>query len=272
MSIFLYSAIFLLGLCLGSFTSVLITRELKGEPWHSMIGFRNHEQSACVHCGYVLSSRDLVPLLSWLSTYGRCRYCKHSLGLFYPILELSLAGLSLFSFMVVGWQASTVFILASLPFLVALTYVDIKQKRLPNMLNSCLFLIGLVFAVWCYTETQSVSVFINYFIGMLVFVGAIWSMRWFVTLCLKKESLGFGDVKFFGVAGLWLGWNAIGVFCFLAGIIGVLFGLIWRYFQKENTFPFGPALILSFYLLFLMQHSVIYRDFFDNILSLKFLL
>ena len=62
-----------------------------------------------------------------------------------------------------------------------------------------------------------------------------------------------GDVKFFAVAGFWLGLAALPGFLCLAGVGGVLLGLALRFFVKQALFPFGPALILSFFLLILMQ-------------------
>lgn len=55
-----------------------------------------------------------------------------------------------------------------------------------------------------------------------------------------------GDVKFFAVAGLWLGLDMMPVFFFMSGLFGVLLGGGWRFFTgKSGLFPFGPALIAA---------------------------
>jgi prepilin signal peptidase PulO-like enzyme (type II secretory pathway) len=61
----------------------------------------------------------------------------------------------------------------------------------------------------------------------------------------KREGLGYGDVKFFSVAGLWLTPFPMVIFLFLAGVFGVVFGLLWRVLGKGEYFPFGPALAVS---------------------------
>jgi len=68
--------------------------------------------------------------------------------------------------------------------------------------------------------------------------------------------LGLGDVKFFAVAGLWLGWEALPDFCVVSGLTGLVLGIIWKKITGQPSFPFGPALIFSFYLLFLMGGSL----------------
>src|SRR5579859_2666883 len=67
---------------IGSFLSVIVVRLPHGLPiaW---------DRSRCPHCHRTLAPRDLVPLLSWLITLGRCRYCARQISLLYPGLELA---------------------------------------------------------------------------------------------------------------------------------------------------------------------------------------
>jgi prepilin signal peptidase PulO-like enzyme (type II secretory pathway) len=46
-------------------------------------------RSHCPTCGTTLQARDLVPLLSWLSTGGRCRHCGATIGARYLWIELA---------------------------------------------------------------------------------------------------------------------------------------------------------------------------------------
>ena len=64
-------------------------------------------------------------------------------------------------------------------------------------------------------------------------------------------------MKFFAAAGLWLGVLALPYFCMIAGVLGVIFGLFWQKVKKEAAFPFGPSLIMAFYILFLMNSSLL---------------
>src|SRR6478609_4310093 len=40
------------------------------------------DRSRCLHCGHELAWYDLLPLASWLSTGGKCRYCRKPIGYF----------------------------------------------------------------------------------------------------------------------------------------------------------------------------------------------
>ena len=64
----------------------------------------------------------------------------------------------------------------------------------------------------------------------------------------KMEGLGFGDVKFLAVAGLWLGLQSIVPFLFFSGLLGVGTGMLWRLLGRGAVFPFGPALAVAMFL------------------------
>ena len=80
----------LLGLLFGSFGSVILFR--RGESTtlkqaSSILWGR----SECPYCKTRLQARDLVPLLSFLFQWGKCRYCKKKISWLYPILEFGSA-------------------------------------------------------------------------------------------------------------------------------------------------------------------------------------
>ena len=54
-----------------------------------------------------------------------------------------------------------------------------------------------------------------------------------------------GDVKFFVVAGFWLGAKAFLPFLFYSGILGIISAIIWRLLGRGAYFPFGPAIAVT---------------------------
>jgi prepilin signal peptidase PulO-like enzyme (type II secretory pathway) len=64
----------------------------------------------------------------------------------------------------------------------------------------------------------------------------------------KKDGLGFGDVKFLAVAGLWLGVMPMVPFLFYAGVLGIITGLVWRALGLGPVFPFGPSLAVALFI------------------------
>jgi leader peptidase (prepilin peptidase)/N-methyltransferase len=80
--LFLYEIIgFVLGLILGSFLNVCISRL----PRHESIV---HPRSRCLECGAGIRWYDNIPVLSWVWLRGRCRDCKEPISWRYPLVEL----------------------------------------------------------------------------------------------------------------------------------------------------------------------------------------
>lgn len=250
----------ILGLCFGSFATAMIARIPAGESW---IGSTSKpERSACPHCNHKLGVFDLVPLFSWLFLRGKCRYCRHPIGISYPLIELATMLLCVaFWFGSSGWlggsgsvyeSAGIMLLMIASPFIVAMLVIDLKHMILPNDLQIILYLIGLVF-VWF--ERSGMSGIGHALLSSLIYGGLAWALAVGGRFFLKRDALGMGDVKFFAVAGLWLGVMALPAFLMLGGVMGVVFGLIWKYVVKQERFPFGPALIVAFLLLLLLQSS-----------------
>src|SRR4051812_3628209 len=79
MHILLDALIFYFGCIIGSFLNVVILRL----PQEEQLGGRSH----CVHCGHILSSYELVPLLSYVGLRGACRACHSTISPRYFIIE-----------------------------------------------------------------------------------------------------------------------------------------------------------------------------------------
>ena len=78
----------LLGLVIGSFLNVVISRLPREEPF--WVG-----RSRCPHCRHQLFWQDLVPLFSFFWLGGRCRFCGEPISWRYPAVELATGLLAL---------------------------------------------------------------------------------------------------------------------------------------------------------------------------------
>jgi leader peptidase (prepilin peptidase)/N-methyltransferase len=74
---------FLLGLLIGSFLNVCISRL----PYHESI---SKPRSHCPRCMATIRWYDNVPLLSWILLAAKCRNCKSSIPWRYPLVELAV--------------------------------------------------------------------------------------------------------------------------------------------------------------------------------------
>lgn len=240
-----------LGLVLGSFATALIYRVPKKLPWGA-------ERSACPECKTNLGALDLIPVLSWCLSGGKCRHCSNKISSRYPLTEIVSGILCLLIYLVYGLNISSLFLIACVPFLIALCVIDLKHMILPNQLVFILMAVGgarLGYLFYSGDNFQTAELLTVYIAGAFAYGFISWFLGFVLTKVLKRNSLGFGDVKFFMVAGLWLGLNALPYFMILSGTLAIAFALGWRMAFKQDVFPFGPALILSFYSLLLLQGS-----------------
>lgn len=263
-----------LGLCFGSFATAMIARIPVGKSW--IASASKPERSSCPRCGHTLGIFDLVPLLSWIGLRGRCRYCRHAIGWRYPLTECLTLGLCVAVYMSWGLSIPGVMLMLAVPFIVAMLVIDIEHLILPDQLQVILFVIGFFFIVFqdvmIFSAADTLTNIVWAFFSSFVFFLLALALASGGKFLLKREALGMGDVKFFAVAGLWLGLASLSSFLLLAGAGGVVMGLIWRFVVKQQLFPFGPALILSFFLLLLLRGplvSSVLRSFLEGVPGLS---
>ena len=227
----------LVGLILGSFASALSYRIPRHESWV-------RARSRCTSCGHALGLPDLVPVLSWAFLRGRCRHCHAGIGVRYPLIELSTMALCVAVFAVMGLTPQAVCVMLAMPFLVALIVIDLDHMILPDHLNAILFALGLGYLALADLAALPMAL-MGALVGAAVYAGVVFVTGWVMTRALKRDAVGFGDVKFLAVAGVWLGLPLLPVFLVLSGACGVAFGLIWKTMGRGAVFPFGPALIAA---------------------------
>ena len=93
----LYTYIYLVGICIGSFLNVVILRGLKDE--NIVFG-----RSYCPECKNTLKWYMNIPLFSYLFLRGKCAYCKCKISIQYPIVEFLNGILYLYSFYTFGFN------------------------------------------------------------------------------------------------------------------------------------------------------------------------
>ena len=224
------------GVVIGSFVATLALRLPAGET----LAGRSH----CPHCHHVLGVRDLVPLTSWVALGGRCRYCRESIGVYYPLVELAALAIGLWAFATEqGWL-----VWASSAFgwtLLALALIDWRHFILPDMLTLPLVPAGLAVA-WFAAPAGLIDDVAGVVGGYLVFTAVAWAYRrW-----RGRDGLGAGDAKLLAGLGAWVGGSGLPSVVLLAAglaLVVVLAGGLrsGRGLSRLDRVPFGPFLAAS---------------------------
>ena len=235
---------FLVGLALGSFLNVVITRLPQGEQvWAG--------RSRCPQCRASLPWRDNLPLLSFLLLRGRCRFCGHRISWRYPAVELAggLLALGLWSKFPAGYL-----LLVYGPFsaaLVVLTALDLEHRWLPDVITFPGVALGLILAL-IFPHLPFLEALAGALVGGALFYGLGWAYE----KLTGKVGMGGGDVKLLALIGAFLGVRSLPWIILGSSVLGSLVGLglalrrgqlatgAWR----GAAIPYGPFLAAAAFL------------------------
>jgi leader peptidase (prepilin peptidase)/N-methyltransferase len=214
------------GAVIGSFLNVVVYRLPLGQ---SLVKPRSH----CPSCDTPVSPRDNVPLLSWLFLKGRCRHCGESISARYPAVELLTALCFVAVVLARGIHPELIALIPFTAVLIAVTFIDLQYKIVPNKIMIPAAVYGLVTAL----------AFRTHAFPELLIAGAGAFTFFLLAALIHPKGMGMGDVKLAGVMGLYLGRLVIPalVIAFLVGsVVGI--GLVMRYGARSRKVgvPFAP--------------------------------
>lgn len=263
---------FLLGIIIGSFLNVVVLRHNTGKT----VGGR----SSCMTCKTQLSSKELIPIVSYLIQRGRCLHCKTGISLQYPLVELITGILfALNFFMVYSSTASlpeffVMYALSSsvLALLVATYVYDKKHQIIPDRFSfsvaglSILYTIVSVFlfknnSFWLSAESGELHWWLNVCAGLIfyLFIYLLWKFS-------NGRLIGLGDAKLlFGIGtilGIVYGLSALFLSFWIGTIYAVFILLIQRlskqsrHITMKSEIAFGPFLIISFLVVYFLKIDV----------------
>ncbi len=248
---------FIIGAAFGSFAGAMAWR----------IHVRRdvvRERSECEHCHHTLAWFDLVPIISWLSLRGRCRYCRKPIGVSALLLEVGLGAAYTVSFVAwpYGWSglgiALFILWLVSLVILTILFIYDVRHSLLPDVLVWPLTALGVIgFGLLMLLQTTPYLQWpLEAFLALLPISG-VYLLLYMVS---GGRWIGFGDVKLGLFMGLILGWQGGALALLIANYLGffwILPSLLRGRVNRSARMPFGPFLIAATFVVFLWGQTLI---------------
>lgn len=210
-------------------------------------------KSKCDVCNKELKFYELIPIFSYLFLAGRCKKCKNQISILIPICEIIGGLLASISFYRFGFSIELVFslLIASLFLIVLVT--DVNYFIIPDEIIIVYSVFFLVLQLANGGAGNSlyhlcVAVFLFFVMYLTMLLGEF---------LFKKESLGGGDVKLLFLFGLVLDPVAGILTIFLGSIIALPISLIVLVKNKTNMIPFGPFLVLAFFVIYFLHFNLI---------------
>jgi leader peptidase (prepilin peptidase)/N-methyltransferase len=284
---FFAAAAAIFGAIVGSFLNVVIYRIPAGK---SIV--RPGSQCAC---GTPIAWYDNVPVLSWFLLRGRARCCGRPYSFRYPFVELLTAALFLACWLHFP-PAKALIGMGFLSVLLCATFIDLDHMIIPDVFTIGAAMVGLVISALApslhgfsgdFYVIDSLRAATASVTGLLVGSGLVLWIALVAEAVLKKEAMGFGDVKFVGAIGAFCGWQGAVFSVFGGAIVGTVWfivAIVWQKISGKKSpvtprtetpdgepadlglgvhVPFGPMLAIAGAIHFLWAHTWVSAYFAD---------
>lgn len=267
--IYIYlTIIFILGLVIGSFLNVVIFRL---ETEEKIV----NDRSKCPNCKHILSWKDLLPVLNYISLKGRCRYCQKKISIQYPLVELITASFFVFIFSHFFittekyFAVNILFYLFIISVFIVISVYDLRHYIIPDKIIYPAVVISIFYNLYIDTSlhfviysffngfeffSQNLKLFFDFLFMNSVFtnhiLAAFFSFGFFLAIIIftKGKGMGGGDAKLGFLMGLILGWPLVFLAIFLASVLGSIIGvalIIGKKKKAKSMIPFGPFLVFG---------------------------
>ncbi|MBA8666951.1 prepilin peptidase [Holosporaceae bacterium 'Namur'] len=185
----------IIGVLLGNFTSTVLFRLPRKIPIHGYnpkLGKVPH----CSTCGHTLKFYEYLPMLSWVSTRGRCNYCGVKINPEYTILEVFISILAfILYFFTSGFSEEYILLLFSGAGLILSCFLIDKAK---TDADKALFMVGILGSIF---RTLSEGTIFGWLTSFL-FAYFIYA---FITSKLDgKKVAEYYSLRFILLSGVWL--------------------------------------------------------------------
>lgn len=199
-----------------------------------------------------------MPVISWLFLRGKCRYCHKPIPGRNTLVELATGTLFALNHMVI-WRGANgvigvngvnvsverfgslveILSIVVLCCLIVIFFIDLYHQIIPDSLT----LIASLCALFLIPLTQLAPM--SLLAHILSALGAS-GFFLFLVLITRGRGMGWGDVKFAGFMGLFLGFPGIVFslyFAFLTGAIVSAMLVLAHHKKFGQTIAFGPFLV-----------------------------
>ena len=197
------------GSVVGSFLGVIAYRVPRKE---SIVFPPSH----CPHCRHKLMWFDLIPIVSYLSLRGKCRYCKKPISFMTLAIEIwtALLFLTIYIFFPGVHILQLLYYLTMGSIFTVIVFTDLMYGIIPFQISFFGFLVTFFFLVFNFSPALLINHLFSAIGAFLAFL--------FLFLITRGRGMGFGDVILVAVMGIFLGFPGIGFALYGAFLSGAV--------------------------------------------------
>lgn len=237
---------FILGTIFGSFYHVVGYRLPKNES------LLNPKYSYCPNCNKRLKWYELIPIFSYLLQFGKCRNCKSEISVFYPFIEIVTGLLFAVSYYSFGFSYELIISLVLVSFFSIVIVSDLSYMIIPDEVT---LVCSIIIIVVNFLNLGLKNGLLQLGSGVLTFL-VMYLIMMLGSFLFKREALGGADVKLMFISGLVLH-PVLGLFViFIGSAIALPASILIYAINKENIIPFGPFLVASILLFYLLKVDI----------------
>lgn len=222
------------GMGCGSYSTMPYYRLPSGEACAGKwLGKKSH----CTNCNTQLRTRDLLPVLNWLLTRGKCQFCGAKISGVYFFIEFTIVLISVLLFLKFGFEYMQFYIitLGLGCCLVILTATDYTYKTMPDPVLVVAVMFGFLYRALMDGQIYDM---------VFTFTIAVLSGLIYATIYKRitgREFKNYGYLKLIAIAGIWLNFISFMFFIVLAGILAFAI--------RKTPIPLAAAITLPFMLI-----------------------
>lgn len=233
---------FIMGLIFGSFYNVVAYR------LSNNISLINPVRSMCPNCKKELGILELIPIFSYVFLKGKCKNCGEKISLFYPFIEL-LTGINFaLSYYLSGFSIDLLIMLILFSYFSIVIYSDFKYMIIPDEVTIVTVILTLILIV-------IKGLYLNILVGFISFLSTYLFAK-IISLILKKDAMGGGDIKLMFFVGLLLNYNALLAF-FISSFLAFPAAFYVTVKNKNSKIAFGPFILLATILIYIFKLDLI---------------
>jgi leader peptidase (prepilin peptidase) / N-methyltransferase len=218
-----------------------------------------HPRFFCPTCKNSIAWYDTIPVLSWILLKGKCRFCKGSISLLYPFIEIltALVLTALYLYINPLYFVSYFIFFSAL---IVTIRTDLETMLISRYMTIALIPVGVIasaFSLLPISLYESLSgALIGYFVLFLIERGFF-----FFT---KKHGMGQGDLDLACFIGSFVGPLGCWITLTLAALTGSCIGIVYllaNNASRDLKIPFGPFLSLSAIAFVFLESHIIFLFF-----------